>query len=52
MFAGHTHVDSFGPDTEYEDTVEVEYVTLDIGSNVHKELVPHTSEYRLVVSLA
>lgn len=50
MFPGYKHVETFGADAEYEEGVEVEYVTLDLGSNVHKELVPHTSEYRLAVS--
>ncbi|KAF8583658.1 hypothetical protein K439DRAFT_1316135, partial [Ramaria rubella] len=48
MFPGYKHVQAFGPDDEYEDEGEVSYVTLDLGSNVNKALVPNTSEYRLV----
>lgn len=48
---GFKHVDAFGEDEEYEEEVEVSYVTLDLGTNVDKGLLPNTSEYRLIVSL-
>ena len=51
LFPGYKHVESFGPDSEYEDgeEEEVEYVTLDLGT-VEPTLVPSSSSYRLIVS--
>ena len=50
LFPGYKHVESFGPDSEYEDAEEeVEYVTLDLGT-VEPTLVPSSSSYRLIVS--
>ena len=49
MFSGCKQVQAFGPDDEYEEDIEISYVTLDLGSNVDKTLLPNTSEYRLVV---
>lgn len=47
---GYKHVESFGPDEEYEDgDEEVTYVTLDLGL-VEPTLVPSSSTYRLIVS--
>ncbi|KAI1789340.1 hypothetical protein LXA43DRAFT_586862 [Ganoderma leucocontextum] len=48
LFPGYKHVESFGPDCEYEaEEVEVEYVTLDLGT-VEPTLVPSSSSYRLI----
>ncbi|TBU27093.1 hypothetical protein BD311DRAFT_666116 [Dichomitus squalens] len=47
LFPGYKHVETFGPDCEYEDEEEVEYVTLDLGT-VEPTLVPSSSSYRLV----
>ncbi|KAF8530110.1 hypothetical protein BU17DRAFT_78679 [Hysterangium stoloniferum] len=47
MLPGYKHVPAFGPDEEYEEEVEVSYVTVDLGPNVDKDLLPNTSEYRL-----
>lgn len=49
MFPGYKHVREFGPDDEYEDDEEVCYVTLDLGHDVDKALVPNATEYRLAV---
>ena len=49
LFSGYKHVESFGPDEEYEDDVEECYVTLDLGS-VEPTLVPNSSTFRIVVS--
>ena len=49
LFPGYKHVEAFGPDSEYEDGEEVEYVTLDLGT-VEPTLVPSSSSYRLIVS--
>jgi hypothetical protein len=51
MLPGFKHVEEFGPDEEYEEEVEISYVTLDLGPNVDKGLLPNTSEYRLAVSI-
>lgn len=48
LLPGYKHVESFGPDSEYEEE-EVEYVTLDLGT-VEPTLVPSSSSYRLIVS--
>ena len=48
LFPGYKHVESFGPDAEYEEE-EIEYVTLDLGT-VEPTLVPSSSAYRLIVS--
>jgi general transcription factor 3C polypeptide 6 len=51
LIPGYAHVDTFGPDEEYESgEEEVEYVTLDLGV-VEPTLVPSSSTYRLIVSL-
>jgi hypothetical protein len=49
VFAGYKHVESFGPDDEYEDEVEECYVTLDLGG-VEPTLVPSSSTFRIAVS--
>ncbi|KAM5530680.1 hypothetical protein V8D89_015652 [Ganoderma adspersum] len=46
LLPGYKHVESFGPDSEYEEE-EVEYVTLDLGT-VEPTLVPSSSSYRLI----
>lgn len=48
LVSGYKHVDSFGPDEEYESEEEVEYVTLDLGT-VEPALVPSSSSLRLIV---
>jgi hypothetical protein len=49
LFPGCKHVESFGPDDDYEEGSGEEcYVTLDLGS-VDQTLVPSSSTYRLVV---
>ena len=50
MFPGYKHVEAFGADAEYEEGVEIEYVTLDLGRDVHRELLPNATQYRLIVS--
>jgi hypothetical protein len=45
---GYVQVEHFADDSEYEDEVEVSYVTLDLGS-VEPTLVPSSSSYRLIV---
>ncbi|EIN07349.1 hypothetical protein PUNSTDRAFT_70589 [Punctularia strigosozonata HHB-11173 SS5] len=48
LIPGYRHVESFGPDEEYESgEEEVEYVTLDLGT-VEPTLVPSSSTYRLI----
>ncbi|EPS96345.1 hypothetical protein FOMPIDRAFT_1091260, partial [Fomitopsis schrenkii] len=47
LVSGYKHVDSFGPDEEYESEEEVEYVTLDLGT-VEPALVPSSSSLRLI----
>lgn len=47
MFPGYKHVREFGPAEDYEDEEEVCYVTLDLGHDVDKALVPNATEYRL-----
>ena len=49
MIPGYKHVDSFGPDEDYETDEEIEYVTLDLGT-IEPTLVPSSSTYRLIVS--
>ena len=50
MIPGYKQVEAFGADEEYEKEEEVEYVTLDLGKDVSKELLQDATEYRLVVS--
>ena len=50
MIPGYKQVEGFGADEEYEKEEEVEYVTLDLGKDVSKELLQDATEYRLVVS--
>ncbi|KAJ8473946.1 hypothetical protein ONZ51_g7529 [Trametes cubensis] len=47
MIPGYKHVDSFGPDEDYETDEEIEYVTLDLGT-IEPTLVPSSSTYRLI----
>lgn len=49
MIPGYKHVETFGPDEDYESEEDVEYVTLDLGT-IEPTLVPSSSTYRLVVS--
>lgn len=52
LVPGYRQVDSFGPDEDYLDEEgEVSYVTLDLGV-VEPTLLPSTSTYRLIVSVA
>ncbi|GJJ14265.1 hypothetical protein Clacol_008529 [Clathrus columnatus] len=48
MFPGYKHVREFGPDDRYEEEEEeVCYVTLDLGPDVDKALLPNSTECRL-----
>jgi len=45
---GYKHVESFGPDDEYEEGEEVLYVTLDLGGSIEPTLVASSSTYHLI----
>ena len=52
LVPGYKQVESFGPDEDYlEEEEEISYVTLDLGV-VEPTLLPSTSTYRLIVSVA
>lgn len=50
LVPGYTHVDAFGPASDYDEhSEEVSYLTLDLGA-VEPTLVPSSSSFRLIVS--
>lgn len=49
LFDGYKHVESFGPDEDYEEEVEECYLTLDL-IDVDPALISNSETYRLIVS--
>lgn len=49
LFNGYKHVESFGPDEDYEEEVEECYLTLDL-IDVDPALISNSETYRLIVS--
>lgn len=49
LFAGYKHVESFGPDEDYEEEVEESFLTLDL-IDVDPALISNSETYRLIVS--
>lgn len=49
LFNGYKHVESFGPDEDYDEEVEECYLTLDL-IDVDPALISNSETYRLIVS--